>query len=220
MRVRRSFEHALVTRPACLGCVLHVQDAQRPREGRGSARWCRMIRVRTRHAKCRDVCRGDGEEEAEERDEGEDELCWFAVRNTVEALGYIGHAPASTDSPSTEPASHELLRCLAALAGNAEQAPSWVRHNAVLAIGRLGPPPTALAPAATADAVRETSASVCLAVERALQDCIVLGDPVGKPAQTGVKGGSSVVRGCASIALQRWRWLLTPQHTGRVDAKL
>ena len=104
--------------------------------------------------------------------EDEDELCWFAVRNTVEALGYIGHAPASTDSPSAEPVSHELLRCLAALAVNAEQAPSWVRHNAVLAIGRLGPPPTALAPAATADAVRETSADVCLDVERALQDAM------------------------------------------------
>ena len=74
------------------------------------------------------------EDEAENEQQEHSTLRWWAIRNAVEALGYIGHPlpPASTST------SQEMLRCLATLASH-EPAPSWIRHNAVLAIGRLGP---------------------------------------------------------------------------------
>ena len=56
---------------------------------------------------------------------------WLLARNCVEALGLIG------DAAATEPA----LLALAALAAPAEQegfvVPSFVRHNAVMAIGKI-----------------------------------------------------------------------------------
>jgi hypothetical protein len=105
-------------------------------------------------------------------------------------------------------------------AAAARRLPSWVRHNAALAMGRIGPrapsapslpPPSRAAVDSGAGGgavVAEEDAGVTARALGALEHACHEPDPAGLPARTGVAGGSWVVRGNAEVALQRWRWLL------------